>query len=62
MTAIFFIKIDKQCCTHSNIIIKKVIRDYCKFNGILISDDISMKALKYDIVTNAQRSLDAAVI
>ena len=61
MTAhILYKKIDKNnVATHSNIIIKKVIRDYCKFNGILISDDISMKALKYDIVTNAQRSLDA---
>ena len=29
------------------------------FKGILMSDDISMKALKYDIVTNAQKSLKA---
>ena len=27
------------------------------FKGILISDDISMKALKYDLVTNAKKSL-----
>ena len=30
-----------------------------KFKGILISDDISMKALRYDIVTNARKSLSA---
>ena len=30
-----------------------------KFKGILISDDISMKALKYDLVTNAKKSIDA---
>ena len=29
------------------------------FKGILISDDISMKALKYDIATNAKKSLQA---
>ena len=29
------------------------------FKGILISDDISMKALKYDIVTNAKKSIEA---
>ena len=30
-----------------------------KFRGILISDDISMKALKYDLVTNAKKTLSA---
>ena len=30
-----------------------------KFKGILISDDISMKALKYDLVMNAQKSIEA---
>ena len=29
------------------------------FKGILISDDISMKALKYDLLTNAKKSLSA---
>ena len=29
------------------------------FKGILISDDISMKALKYDLITNAKKSLIA---
>ena len=27
--------------------------------GILISDDISMKALKHDLITNAKKSLEA---
>ena len=27
-----------------------------------MSDDISMKALKYDLITNAKKALDAAVI
>ena len=29
------------------------------FKGILMSDDISMKALKYELVKNAQKSLEA---
>ena len=29
------------------------------FKGILMSDDISMKALKYDLITNAKKSLEA---
>ena len=29
------------------------------FKGILISDDISMKALKFDLITNAKKSLEA---
>ena len=29
------------------------------FKGLLITDDISMRALKYDLVTNAKKSLEA---
>jgi len=45
--------------THSKIIIKKVIRNHMKFKGILISDDISMKALKYKLEKNAIKALQA---
>ena len=45
--------------THSKIVINKVIRNKIGFKGILISDDISMKALKYDLKNNAVRALDA---
>jgi len=45
--------------THSKIIIKKVIRDKIGFSGILISDDISMKSLKYELSKNAIMALDA---
>ena len=38
---------------------KEIIRNKIGFRGILISDDISMKALKYDLVTNAKKSLSA---
>ncbi len=61
MTAhILYSKIDKKnVATHSKKIIKNIIRKKLKFKGILISDDISMKALKYDLLTNAKKSLEA---
>ena len=61
MTAhILYTKIDsKNVSTFSKKIIKKIIRKKIGFKGILISDDISMKALKYDLVTNANKSLSA---
>jgi beta-N-acetylhexosaminidase len=45
--------------THSKYIISKVIRNYIKYNGILISDDISMKSLKFSLEENAIRALKA---
>ena len=61
MTAhILFSKIDPvNVSTFSNKVIKEVIRKKIGFKGILMSDDISMKALKYDLVTNARKSLAA---
>ena len=59
MTAhILYEKIDKNnVATFSKKIISKIIRKKIGFKGILISDDISMKALKYYLVTNAKKSL-----
>ena len=45
--------------THSKKIIKDVIRGHIGFNGILISDDISMKALRYNLEKNAIKALEA---
>ncbi len=61
MTAhVLYSKIDSEnVATFSNKIINGIIRKKIGFKGILISDDISMKALKYDLVTNAQKSLEA---
>ena len=61
MTAhILYTKVDKKnVATFSKLIIEKIIRKKIGFKGILISDDISMKALKYDLVTNAKKSLEA---
>jgi len=49
----------KYPATHSKIVINKVIRNHIKFKGILISDDISMKSLKFSVVKNATKALDA---
>jgi beta-N-acetylhexosaminidase len=59
MTAhIVYSKIDKNnVATFSKKIISQIIRKKIGFKGILISDDISMKALKYDLITNAKKSL-----
>ena len=61
MTAhILYSKIDpKKVSTFSPTIIQNIIRKKIGFKGILMSDDISMKALKYDLVTNAKKSLKA---
>ena len=60
MTAhILYSKIDsKNVSTFSNKLIR-LIRNKIGFKGILMSDDISMKALKYDLITNAKKSLEA---
>ncbi len=61
MTAhILYRKIDStNVSTFSKKIIGEIIRKKIGFKGILMSDDISMKALKHDIVKNAQKSLAA---
>ena len=57
---ILYHKLDKHnVATFSKKIIKDTIRKKIGFKGILISDDISMKALKYDLITNAKKSLEA---
>tara|TARA_B100000686_G_scaffold68948_1_gene74726 strand:- start:9071 stop:10018 length:948 start_codon:yes stop_codon:yes gene_type:complete len=49
----------KHTCTHSSILINKVVRKHINFDGILISDDISMKALKLGLKENAIKALNA---
>ena len=61
MTAhILYTKIDnKNVTTFSKKIINNIVRKQIGFKGILMSDDISMKALKHDLITNAKKSLSA---
>ena len=56
---LLFEKIDaNNTVTHSKKIIK-IIRDNIRFKNIIISDDISMKALKYSIKKNTRKSFTA---
>ena len=61
MTAhILYKKIDNNyVATFSKKIIKEIIRKKIGFKGIIMSDDISMKSLNYDLITNAKKSLEA---
>ena len=61
MTAhVLYKKIDsKNLATFSNFVIKNIIRKKLNFKGILISDDISMKALNNNLTSNAEKALNA---
>ena len=61
MTAhVVYTSFDKiNTATHSKGIISKIIRGYINFKGLIISDDISMKSLKLDLLTNAKNALSA---
>ncbi len=60
MTAhVIFKKIDPDnTVTHSKKMIK-IIRNYIKFKNILISDDLSMKSLKYSLKDNTIKTFSA---
>ena len=59
MTAhVLFKKIDPNfVATQSRIIINRIIRKKLNFKGLIISDDICMKALKGDLLLNAKKCL-----
>ena len=57
--AVYSIYDPDNTATHSKIIINQVIRNHINFQGILISDDISMKSLKYRLEENATKALQA---
>ena len=57
--AIYTVYDSNNTATHSKIIINDVIRSHINYKGLLISDDISMKSLKYRIEENAIKALQA---
>ncbi len=61
MTAhVLYKKIDSNFpATHSKKIIDKILRKKMKFKGLIISDDISMKALNKDLILNAKNALNS---
>lgn len=61
MTAhILYKNIDpKNLATFSNLIINKILKKKLSFKGLIMTDDICMKALKGSIMHRAKRSLEA---
>ena len=61
MTAhVLYKKIDSNfLATQSKKIINKIIRKQLKFKGLIISDDISMKALRTNLNLNAENALNS---
>ena len=61
MTAhVIYSQYDKMnTATHSKLILDEIVRKEIHFNHLIISDDISMKALKYDLKKNVKKSLEA---
>ena len=60
MTAhIVYTALDQRPATFSKIVIDTVIRDWMGFGGILLSDDLGMKALSGDMAFRARCALDA---
>ena len=49
----------ERCATISPKVIQEIIRQQIGFTGVLVSDDLSMKALSDDVVTNAKACLAA---
>ena len=49
----------KNTATHSSYVINNIVRKNIGFRGILITDDISMKALKFSLIENAIKALEA---
>ena len=61
MTAhVVFKKIDPNfVASQSEIILKKIIRKKLNFNGLIISDDVCMKALKGNVLLNTKKCLSS---
>ena len=61
MTAhIVYKKIDPlNVATHSEIVIKNIIRKKLTYKGLILSDDISMKALSKNLLFNAKKAIQS---
>ncbi len=56
---IVYSSIDSNVATYSKKIINEILRKDFKFKGLVISDDISMKAISEDLPTKVKKSYDA---
>ena len=53
---ILYPNLDSKIATYSEIIVKKLLREHCRFNGIVLSDDISMLALSDNLESRIIKS------
>ena len=53
---ILYPNLDSKIATYSEIIIRSLLRKHCRFNGIILSDDISMLALSENLESRIIKS------
>ena len=53
---ILYPDLDSKIATYSEIIIRSLLREHCRFNGIVLSDDISMLALSENLESRIIKS------
>lgn len=50
---------DQNTATHSKAVVEKIIRDHIGFHGLLMTDDLSMRALTGSMESRTTRAIDA---
>ena len=56
---IIYKNIDDKVATYSEVIIKNILRGSLSFKGLILSDDLSMKALSGDIISKVKKTYNA---
>ena len=56
---IIYKDIDDEVATYSKVITKDVLRGLMSFKGLILSDDLSMKALSGELITKVKKTYDA---
>ena len=56
---IIYQNIDNKVATYSEVIIKNILRESLSFKGLILSDDLSMKALSGDIISKVKKTYNA---
>ena len=56
---IIYKNIDNKVATFSKVITNELLRNSLSFKGLILSDDLSMKALSGDIISKVKKTYDA---
>ena len=56
---IIYKNIDNKVATFSKVITNELLRNLLSFKGLILSDDLSMKALSGDIISKVKKTYDA---